>query len=361
MAVKSDPTALGPWADADLGGTARANVGIGADSDLPTSVRFIRNVAMLIRRRLALDSGHADPARPGVFLLEPVPRPGKSGAMPQRVPMLDNGLTALAGRLWFVSAVVVTGNYVELEDCDDAELFRIITDDLHLGQVPAVVFDPRTPVPEVRFYPNGLQNAEDCTLVTVATGDVSLDRIFDAIDLVHKNCLVTPEAQPKAGNLWEDKGKWWASSEAEDMIQVNIKAGLAAAFPTCTVRHEQVQVSGRLDLEIEESDAVDRSQVTRHAVLELKVLRSYRSTGTTVAESETLNWVEEGVKQAAAYRNDRGARQAALCCFDMRQHDTGEKCFEHIREQAVRLSVILKRWFLYATSSQYRDAATERG
>ncbi len=359
MAAEGDETkSLGSWTGADFAGTARANFGIGADADLPSDVRFLAGVAKLIRRRMAENGAETDPARPAVFLLEPNARPHKPEALPKRVPMLDNGLTSVTGRLWFVSPVVVSGKYIELEEADDDALFAIVTDTLALGQVPAIVFDPRTTVPTVRFYPSGLSDPEKCNAVVISGTDVSLQQIYEAIDKVYQHCLVTPEAQARAGKLWVDGSKWWPSQEAEDVVQLYLRAGLTTAFPTCTVRHEQTAVPGRLDLEIEQSDPLDRGKITRHAVLELKVLRSFRSSGTTVSKTETLEWVESGVRQAASYRDERGALAAALCCFDMRKEHTGEKCFEHVQELATKLIVELKHWFVFGTSEQYREFAT---
>src|SRR5687767_3721207 len=102
------------------------------------------------------------------------------------------------------------------------------------------------------------------------------------------------------------------------------------AFPTCTIRHEETGTSGRLDLEIEETDEASLGTVVRYAVLEPKVLRSFRSGGSTYSDQKNLDWIEDGVGQAASYRAERKALAAALCCFDMRKEMTGEKCFDHV-------------------------------
>ncbi|HEY7291586.1 MAG TPA: hypothetical protein VH583_17245 [Vicinamibacterales bacterium] len=296
-----------------------------------------------------------DPKRPAVFLLEPQGAAIEAGHEPKRVPMLDNGLTPVTGRLWFVTDVVVSGRYLDVQDADDDGLFGIVTDTLHMGDVPAVVYDPRTAIATVRFYPNGLASPDICEIATVHGAEVSLERVLDAVDHVHRTQMVTPEAQPKAAKLWLDGDKWWPAQDAEDRTLVYLKVGLAAAFPTCTVRQEQTGVPGRLDLEIEERDPIDRAKLTRHAVLELKVLRSFRSSGAVVPESENAKWVESGVKQAAAYRDDRSAQAAALCCFDMRRDFSGELCFAQVTDLAIRLNVRLRVWFLFATSKQYRE------
>jgi hypothetical protein len=348
----------GGWTDSDLAGTARAFAGIGADADLPEEIRFVGGVAKLVRRRLAEASLANDPVRPAIFLLEANARMIGGEQSPKRVPMLDNGLTTITGRLWFVNPVVVSGKYVDLEDLDDDALFRIVTDTLQLGHVPAIVFDPRTAIGSIRFYPQGMTHLDICHTAAVAGADVSLDRVFEVVDRIHRQGLITPEVQSKAGKLWQNGVKCWPAQQAEDVIQLYLRIGLTTAFPTCTVRSEQTLMPGRLDIEIEESEPLDRSKVTRHAVLELKVLRSFRSSGTVVSDAETLDWVTSGVKQAASYRDDRGALSAALCCFDMRSSYTGEHCFEHVRDLAARLLVRLRVWFLFGTSEQFREFHT---
>jgi hypothetical protein len=348
---------LGPWKGADLPSTAKSNVGVGADSDVPPQIRFVAGVARLVRRRLARNGADADPARPAVFLLEPSPAIEAPDVQPQRVPMLDNGLTPITGRLWFVNPVVRAGKYLDVEDCDDNTLFTIVIETLGLGTIPAIVFDPRTPVPSVRYYPSGLHDPDNVEALAVFHADVSFDRIFAAIDRIYEHCLITPEAQPPAAKLWDTGEKWWPVRNAEDVVQSQLKAGLIVAFPSCTIRHEQTAVTGRLDLEIEESDPLDPSQIVRHAILELKVLRSYGSTGISVSEQETESWVESGVRQAASYRRDKGARLAALCCFDMRKVPV-PACFELVAELAAKLQVEVRTWYIYATSEQLRQATT---
>jgi hypothetical protein len=348
-------TDMGRWEDADLADTVRENAGIGADSDLPKEVRFIGGVAKLIRRRLARKI-RGDLSRPCVFLLEPLPRTQGLEAVPRRVPMLDNGLTPVTGYLWFVSPAVINGYGVVLEEFDDEGLFRFVTDTIACGHAPAVIFDSRASAKEIRYYPSGLQAPEEYQAVVVIGSDVSVERIFEAVTRVYHNCMVTPDAQPLSDRLWKNPRKWYACDDAETKIQGSLKAGLAGAFPTCVVRHEQPTIVGRLDLEIEESEPLERGKTTKHAVLELKVLRSFRSSGARVSETYTQKWVRAGVRQAAAYRSDKNAVAAALCCFDMRRHDTGEKCFECVTKLAKRIHVKLRRWFLFSSSELFRAA-----
>ena len=135
-----------------------------------------------------------------------------------------------------------------------------------------------------------------------------------------------------------------------------LEIALNTAFPTCVIRSEQPTPVGRFDIEIYEHEPIDRSKITHHGVLELKVLRSFGETGSVVAESETRNWIKSGVEQAAAYRDSKESRWGALLCFDMRREDSGhEDCFKNVKNLAKKLKVFLGRWFLYASSERLRS------
>lgn len=354
--TKNDLVSLGPWANADLNKTAKISAGIGADDRLPQEIRFVANVAKLIRRRVAQPGSQTDPHLPAVFLLKPSPIGLNLPKPPTRMPMLDNGLTSLCGRVWLVGAGPASGHYTDYEASNDDDLFKLVIAICGEGSHPALIFDPRPAVPEARFYPKGLAQLDDYHSVSVVTENINVDRVLTVIDSVYNSNLITPEAQPDGGKLWHDQAKWRPSAKAEAIVQLNLKAGLAGAFPTCTIRHEQHMPEGRLDLEIEQSDPVDRSKVTRHAILELKVLRTFGETGHAVTAQTTLDWVESGLKQAAAYRDSKGALWSALFCFDMRKEMSGQKCFNHVSELAKTLNVLVRCWHLFATSKLYRDA-----
>jgi len=349
-------TKLGPWADDDFVGTVLAASAAGVDSDLPDEIRFMGGVAKLIRTRIAEAGDDTDPARPAVFLLEPTARTHRPDIAPKRAPMLDNALTAINGRLWFMSPVPVVGSYVELEDCDDDKLFRIVTDELQLGDVPAAIFDPRTAIPQLRLYRNGLGDPGTCEILRVDFVDVSLPRVFEIINRIYETGLVTPTAQEQAGKLWENDEKHWVAQDAELKVQLYLRMGLQGALLLCHVRSEEDIVSGRYDIAIMEVDPLDRSCARWHAILELKVLRTFGSRGGSYSDQDTRDRVESGVRQAASYRNEKGALAAALCCFDMRHENTGEECFSHVVDLADAHQVVLRTWFIYATCEQYREA-----
>ena len=342
------------WTDAELLATAKENRGVGNDADLSDEARFLAGVVRVILKRLANDEQLLADA-PAIFFLHPG---GPSGsATLDSFPMLDNGLTPIEQRLWFVSPVVTTGKCLTLDEWDDAAVFEFACNELGVGSVPAIVFEPRTTRPEARYYPLGVAQPELYEQLRLSGAVISLEEIFAVIDMIHERVLVTPNSHAPGPALWEKPRRHWPSSRAEQLIQMYLRTGLTTAFPSCTVRAEQSQSTGRLDLEIEEPDWSDPSTVTRHAILELKVLRSYTNTGGTVSARQTGDAVTEGLTQASAYRTERRTRRSALCCFDMRVAVTGERCFTRtIRTRAGKLKVALRVWHVFASSKEYRTA-----
>lgn len=342
------------WSKEALQDTLQQFLGVGQNVDLDDEVRFLGGIAALIRKRLARGELNEAPRRPAVFFLHPDPVQAAE-AETRFHPMLDNGLDPVSGRLWFVNKVANYGRAIEVSPDSDAALFGIVVNDLRVGDVPAVILDTRTPEPEARYYPKGLGSPEDCRLVRIDITHVSIDEVFDAIDRVYEQQLCTPDVQGKAGKLWKDSDKGWAVSSAEDEISLVIRSGLSGYFIGCFISAEQVQPEGRLDILIEEPALNDRAQVTLHAVLELKVLRGRNQTGTSVSDRFNREWVRKGVLQASQYRNGRGARLAALCCFDMRSMAAAETCFDHVKDLASQLEVRLRCWHLFSSSEAYRE------
>lgn len=344
-------TDLGAWTGDDLIRTAHEFFGDGADADLPAEVRLLSAVAKLVRRRRAVDQSGDDPPLPSVFLLRP--RPPES-APATLVPMIDNGMEPLAGRVWFAPEALRSGRYIEVGEVSDAELFSFACDQLGCGDVPAVVVDPRTSPNTFRFYPSGLARPEVCEVIEDRTEEITLDDIVSIIDLVYENSLKTPAAQDEPARLWNAPRR--PAEKAEGIVQMYVRNGLSVGLPTCRIRKEQTGVPGRLDLLIEHSEPLRRGRVTVVAVLELKVLRSRGSTGLPVSPRETAQWIDSGVRQAATYRDDRDAENAALCAFDMRDEDTGLSCFDDVLLLAEELEVKLKRWYVYSTPGDFRAA-----
>lgn len=347
---------LGGWTASELHATFKMFPGVGSDYDMDETVRFVRGVATVVRRREAVDKECNDPRSLAVFLL--APELHSSPELP-REPMLDDGHTLLAGKVWFVNAPVVSGTSRDLRHIEPKMVFEFVTNELRLGAVPAVIVDSRLRRTVVRFYRSGLNCPDECVPIRLVCDDVDQARLFSVIDGVYRQCLVTPTSQPRPNRLWADAEKFWVSSEAECRIQALLRSAfssLVTDLATVRVYEEVKGVLGRADLHLVVQDPLEPENWVYLAVFELKVLRSRGEGGRTYSAATVKDAVQEGVSQAAARRGEGGYRTTALCCFDMRQEDDHGVCFEPVAGRAQDYNVLLWRWYLYASSQAARQA-----
>lgn len=341
---------FGGWTAEELRATLRGSSSAGSDQGLDDAIRFVRGVAQLVRQREAIND---DPSSLSIFLLAPNP-PNHAGF--KRDPLLHAGQTSFAGKIWCVNAPVKMGWGTDLRTADHDEIFITVTDELELGDCPAIIVDSRPGVTQVHHYPSGLASPDECVPVGLRSGDIDIYRLSDVIGRVYRGFLKTPDAQPQGTKLWSDSQKHRPDPQAEHRIQALLLPAFGEALPTCRVWHEFAGTMGRADIHIAEHNPLDQSQVTHLAVLELKVLRSFSDGGSRYSDSHNQDLVKKGIEQAGAYRAEHGHQVAALCCFDMRKDDTGEECFESWRELAETMIVSLRRWYLFATSQLAREA-----
>jgi hypothetical protein len=328
------------------------SLGAGSDADASDSIRFQRGVVKVVRRRRARHGVDAETA-PSVFFLCSRPE-SISESDTSEEPMLDNGRAELGQRLWFVGPPCASGVCHELAEWADAAVFTLAIEKLGLGDVPAVVVDPRDERLELRWYSAGLRMRDTYEPLHVGGERIDIDHIVETIGRIYKHSLLTPTALGRGRRAWKNATKFWVSDEAEYIIEGCLQSSLAEAYPSCDVRKEQDMPVGRSDLEIHEADFDESGGWTSHAVLELKVLRSYRSTGTAVSRAETAEHVREGVLQAYEYRDHKRAEAGALCCFDMRR--VHEDCFAVVQQLAHDQAVRLASWPMFNSPKAYRVA-----
>jgi len=338
------------WPDGELRATVGAYLGVGADADLPDDLRFLIGVGRTVRARQR-EAGMEGEQTPSLFLLCAKPTGIPPAELAKR-PMLDNGQSELGGSFWFVSPAVVNAQQLAVDNWSDEAIFSKVTEELDLGSAPAVYFDTRTSPPSLRHYPNGLGTPDDVSISRMGGERLDIDRVLEIVNEAHLAHLATPHGGAK---LWKSAKKYWASKEAEKKVQYTLRLALHHELPTATIRLEQPGMVGRLDLEIEEPLFAEGTFV-RHAILELKILRSFGSSGRKVSDQENRLAVKDGVSQAASYKAIRGAKAAALCCFDMRKTFTDQGCFRGFNAEAKRKEVRLRAWHIYASAAELRSA-----
>ncbi|MDE0175196.1 MAG: hypothetical protein OXI80_02200 [Caldilineaceae bacterium] len=351
MNDSSDSVELGPWLDADLQGTASVYSGDGSDDDLDEIWRFSRSVCRLMLRRLRQ---HAEEIRRdaiAIFLLQPT---APTGSSPNREPLLGDGSVEISGKIWFVGKTAQSGRSIEPSDIEDSTMFDLV-EELGLGHVPAIVVNPKVDIPVVRVYGKGLSSEEEVDTVDILDKEVD---VFDIQDTVNQMCekqLCTPDAQVTGASMWANAQKCHVASNAEAIAQLQMKTALQFRLFNCDIRHEQRMRAGRTDIEIAQKRA-DGSIIIA-AEIEIKVLRGRNRRGKKWSDSYNEKWIRRGIRQAAAYRDDRSARFGILCCFDMRQTDRGElQTFAQVKPYAEELCVNLHRNFLFNSAEAWRVA-----
>lgn len=127
--------------------------------------------------------------------------------------------------------------------------------------------------------------------------------------------------------------------------------------PYLEVRSEQPSTIGRTDVELIQTWRLSPGHEIRHALIELKVLRSYGSTGRPVSDKVIRRHISQGVRQAAQYGNANNSKIRMLCCYDMRQEDVSDTMFfSEFYMPCETRQVCLKRYFLYNSSEALRQA-----
>jgi hypothetical protein len=340
--------------------TLASSYGVGADAGLPDQVRFLVGAVRAIRSRLR-ESAEAPESMPTLFLLAKKSDVSPPPAEFRTVHLMDQGRTTLASHVWFVNAPVLRGDGLQISEWDSESLITDIAATWGAGHVPAVFFDPTTERPQIRFYPGGLQDTDNCDVRFIDDRRVRMDEILAIVDAIHDRFLRTATGQSRSVKLWENPDKHIPKREAEDLVQHHLRVGLTGALPHCIVREEQPSPVGRLDLKIEDRSPRTDGGIVPHAILELKVIRSFSSGGTSIAPGWNAAWIACGVRQADSYRREWSALAAALCCFDMRVKPVGDAMFtDAVRKEASSLEVQLRAWDMYPSPAAGREAPLER-
>lgn len=356
--VQSDAKALelGAWTHDRAQLTTAQRTNYGDVDDLPPELRFQVYVSRMIRTR----ERRADAEKVGAaaFILVTPEQQCQFKAGRSFDRNAHTGRVRLASRLHFVTPRAASSAYEEY-DGDDNGLFDRI-EALKCDHLPALVYLPSADKSALTYYPNGTRVDDGMRQVQLDYGPVTEAEILLVIDAIYRTELCTPDNSGPT-KVWANASKGYPVEDAERTIQQFLRVGLAARFNWCTIRAEQAGKLGRTDLEVVDDRTGEPGTITHHALLELKVLRSFTHTGSRYAASSTEEAISKGVNQANSYGNANNSLLRMLCCFDMRSDDVGDNAtFAHVQSGATTLCVRLKRWYMYRSSDLHRDADAQR-
>lgn len=342
---------LGAW-DAERSALESAPLsGRGSDADAPDLVRFGRAVMQLVARRERQAEAEYD--CPAAFVF--VPRDWQRPTGATRRPLLHNGHQSLTGQIHFVN-LVPNGHSLTYSG-DEVGLFDALGT-AGVQTFPTLVYSPKQGNSTLSWFPDGVEVEDSVELWHVVEDQPTAERITEVIDRAHVGELITPDQTKKSLHVWEDASKGWAHDEAEARVQHMVRLSLLGAFRRCSIRGEQSGKDGRTDLEIVDDQERSHDLIVNHAILELKVLREMGSTGNKYSDKQIAEHMNDGLEQAYHYGARRNFRERMLCCFDMRATNAGEaKVMAPLAEEAKKLGVDLRYWFLYRSSDHWRKCA----
>lgn len=351
------PLDLGAWqADRQLLAVAPRSM-YGDVDQLPESVRFQVYVSRLVQLRERQTDAEAAGAAAFVLVT-----PTQQQALKAEGRKLDrtvhSGQVRLAGRVHFMTYRAQSSVYEEHTGDANAVYDRIA--ELQCDKLPTLVYLPSDGESTLSYYPQGTYTDDGMVKVELSAGPVTEAEILIAIDAVYRNQLCTPD-NCSPNKVWQDASKCRPVKEAERTVQQFVQSGLAARFHWCTILAEQPGKLGRTDLEVVDDRNGEPGTITHHALIEMKVLRSFGSTGNEYAAASNDDAIVKGLNQANSYGTAKNSLLRMLCCFDMRSKDVGDVAtFSHVHADAQTLGVGLRRWYLYRSSDDMREALAKR-
>lgn len=344
MAVPDDP-----WAEGSVSATLNeAGLSAGADSELPDEARFVRRVREILT---AAAAKHGQLSAPTVYVFAPS-REDKLADKATSHRRIHTGEVDPAGRIWFVGAAARSAYSMPLNGRSTDEIFEYC-EELGFGRSPAVYCDTTSVPPLLAWYPSGLSEPDDVIEGPIdRAAKPTLDELIEVVDRVHRARLMTSLNQGVDTSLWEKASDHWAHERAEKRVQDALMAGIGGAFGRpYFVEQERSGDAGRFDIGFRER--IGGGTTTLHAILELKVARSFRNSGATVSPTDTEAHVISGVEQVWAYADEHQAGDMACLVFDLRTPDA-QLPPEPACIRAVALKVLLKFWRCFPTAEDYR-------
>lgn len=350
----------GAWSNDDFSKTVQNALAL-----IPTeaalryeTVRASRKLAEAIKRRsLSADFKNDDEGPVVVLISENSRMIGKKlGA--NRAPEISDGSRRLMGRLLIAPSNLGSSYFLELPSQDIGNVFDWIEDELDLGSLPTIVFNPKSVVPEIRVYENGVTDTDSFCLYPLYFEGLDENQVRRLLDKFWETVVVAPGKPRRCQKLWVDAANFKAISGPEKKIQDELGKYLSYVLPLMNIKEEEYVKYGRYDIRITGNAGVDDFTIIHHAVLELKALTGGNK-NPPYKDTDTLKkTISDGFTQAAKYREPpEQCIVAALACFDMRfdAAKRGDSCLDHVQTNAKKEKVMLWRRPLFPSAKHYRD------
>ena len=287
--------------------------------------RFAQAVRTLVEKRARRawpNEGDADLA---VFVMVDRPRQvGQDhGARPFLDPLAQDD--PVLGHLFFANGDASRGHVMSIPTKANAIVDWI--DDHGLGSCPIVtVYRKSKQMFTRRAGVN--DNARDDP-IRDEEPTATLSELNKALKHFHERRLITPACCPKG--VWERgcANRYVPGPHPESSIHYPLDIAIDSWFHGVLKTDSEAKTTiGRIDLRLLKKKKQDES-FAYWISMELKVIKSFTnapkdSEPSPVKESDNVDAIVEGVKQAAAYRENCSAEEALLEVYDLRKDKTDD-------------------------------------
>lgn len=314
------------------------------------------NVIHVLRKSSLMNHGLSENERAVFFLSPTIPETIKSLYTVKQERFIHTGKAQLCSKIWFVSPSVQRGGFLDLEPSDFSSVLDALLD-AEMEKTPAVFFDPDSDGGSIYLYRDGLNN-DYSDSVKLPALLVSSENIKSLLNKVYEGTLKTPSCAAEANaKIWNNPSKWHPAECVEKVIQGRLKSCFYNAFSMNLLPLSEVSTAeGRLDLLLQ-SHGTSLGFTYTHALLELKALRSFSHTGSTLyGETENLEAISKGMLQAIVYKKIHNPLHTMLCCFDMSKDEHDDSYwFSATQKQADEEGIFQWRWRLYNSADSFRS------
>lgn len=320
----------------------------------PRADRFSQAIRMLVERRAQdgwLAEGEANVA---VFVLVDYPRRVGEvhGGQPFADPMAQG--IPLLGRLFFSSADASHGQFISIPT-EAAEILEWL-DDHGLAACPIVtVYRDAKRMVTRRF---GIDDSARSDVIRDQEPSATVEELMEALNHYHCSRVVSPVNCP--GGVWKPNNahRYIPGPRPEKSIQEDLQIALNFWFRGVVKAQDEENTNiGRIDICLLKKQA--NRGLACWVILELKVIKSFTNTESSVRDSTNVEAIVKGVKQAGSFRANRGAEEGRLEIYDLRQDKSEDLSERKDVLDAVEMyspPPVVEVWPVYGSADDARNA-----
>ncbi|MER8465690.1 hypothetical protein [Mesorhizobium sp. M1396] len=261
------------------------------------------------------------------------------------------------GKLVICASHATAGWWIELPEGSVDQALELLN--AHgLGHSPLAIVYPAARALSC-FQDGGMSDEPPIKLdLPLNSRQVTLNDIFEVLEDVRKNSLLTPMIGPP--KFWNDGPAYVPGEEAERQIQWIAAAQLRSNFRPLIVDTEQVTPVGRIDIVMTNTAGTGAAQ-QYPAIIELKALKSKTHAANKVPDSTNVKAILKGIRQAKAYRETKGANLGVMASFDMRATKTDilneELCKLAVAKYITDERIAVYNFYVYGDTAHAQDEA----